>query len=42
VKPFQTCDNLVLLAEQAGLGIAVLAQIDVRGVPIEKACYPYG
>ena len=42
VKPFQTCDNHILLAEQAGLGIADLAQIDVRGVPIEKARYPYG
>ena len=42
VKPFQTCDNHVLLAEQAGLGIADLAQIDVRGMPIEKARYPYG
>ena len=42
VKPFQSCDNHVLLAEQAGLGIADLAQIDVRGMPIEKARYPYG
>ena len=42
VKPFQTCDNHILLAEQAGLGIADLAQIDVRGMPIEKARYPYG
>jgi uncharacterized protein (DUF362 family) len=42
VKPFQTCDNHVLLAEQAGLGIADLAQIEVRGMPIEKARYPYG
>ena len=42
VKPFQTCDNQVLLAEQAGLGIADLAQIEVRGMPIEKARYPYG
>ena len=37
VKPFQNCDNHLLLAEQAGLGIADLAQIDVRGMPIEKA-----
>jgi uncharacterized protein (DUF362 family) len=42
VKPFQTCDNHLLLAEQAGLGIADLAQIDVRGIPIEKARYSYG
>jgi uncharacterized protein (DUF362 family) len=42
VKPFQDCDNHLLLAEQAGLGTADLAQIDVRGMPIEKARYPYG
>ena len=42
VKPFQDCDNHLLLAEQAGLGIAELARIDLRGVPIEKARYPYG
>jgi hypothetical protein len=42
VKPFQDCDNHLLLAEQAGLGIADLAQIDLRGLPIEKARYPYG
>jgi uncharacterized protein (DUF362 family) len=42
IKPFQDCDNHLLLAEQAGLGIADLAQIDVRGMPIEKARYPYG
>jgi uncharacterized protein (DUF362 family) len=42
VKPFQDCDNHLLLAEQAGLGIAELAQIDLRGLPIERAQYPYG
>jgi uncharacterized protein (DUF362 family) len=42
VKPFQDCDNHLLLAEQAGLGTADLAQIDLRGMPIEKARYPYG
>ena len=42
VKPFQDCDNHLLLAEQAGLGTADLAQIDLRGTPIEKARYPYG
>ena len=42
VKPFQDCDNQLLLAEQAGLGIADLARIDVRGLPLEKARYPYG
>jgi uncharacterized protein (DUF362 family) len=42
VKPFHFCDNHLLLAEQAGIGIADLAQIDVRGLPIDKARYPYG
>ena len=42
VKPFQDCDNHLVLAEQAGLGIADLAQIDVRGLPIQKVQYPYG
>jgi hypothetical protein len=42
VKPFQDCDNHLLLAEQAGLGTADLAQIDLRGMPIAKARYPYG
>jgi uncharacterized protein (DUF362 family) len=42
VKPFQDCDNHLLLAEQAGLGTGDLAQIDLRGMPIEKARYPYG
>ncbi len=42
VKPFHFCDNHLLMAEQAGLGIAELSRIDVRGLPIEKAQYPYG
>ena len=41
VKPFQFCDNQLLLAEQAGVGTADLAQIDLRGLPIEKVRYPY-
>ncbi len=41
-KPFHFCDNHLLLAEQAGLGTADLAQIDVRGLAIEKVRYPYG
>jgi len=40
-KPFQTCDNHLLLAEQAGVGTADLAQIDLRGLTIAKARYPY-
>jgi len=41
VKPFHFCDNHLLLAEEAGVGTADLAQIDVRGIAIEKARYPY-
>jgi len=41
-KPFDFCDNHLLLAEQAGLGTADLSQIDLRGLSIEKARYPYG
>jgi uncharacterized protein (DUF362 family) len=40
-KPFAFCDNHLLMAEQAGLGTADLSKIDVRGVSIEKARYPY-
>lgn len=40
-KPFTNCDNHLLLAEQAGLGPADLSQIDVRGLTIEQAQYPY-
>jgi uncharacterized protein (DUF362 family) len=41
-KPFHFCDNHLLMAEQAGLGTADLAQIEVRGMGVEKARYPYG
>lgn len=40
-KPFDFCENHLLLAEQAGLGTADLSQIDVRGLPIAKVRYPY-
>jgi uncharacterized protein (DUF362 family) len=39
--PFDHGDNFLLLAEQAGLGSADISQIDVRGLSIEKARYPY-
>ena len=39
--PFDYGDNFLLLAEQAGLGSADLAQIDVRGLSVQKARYPY-
>jgi len=37
----QHCDNHILLAEQAGVGTADLAKIDLRGLTIEQARYPY-
>jgi uncharacterized protein (DUF362 family) len=42
VKPFDFCDNHLLLAERAGLGSADLSKIDVRGMSIARARYPYG
>jgi uncharacterized protein (DUF362 family) len=40
-RPFEYCDNHLLLAEQAGLGSADLDRIDVRGMTIQSARYPY-
>jgi uncharacterized protein (DUF362 family) len=40
-KPFHFCDNHLLLAEQAGIGTAELAKIDIRGLSLEKARYSY-
>lgn len=39
--PFRHGDNHILLAEQSGLGTADLTQIDVRGMTIAEALYPY-
>jgi uncharacterized protein (DUF362 family) len=41
VAPFADCDNHLLLAEQLGVGTADLGRIDVRGLTIDKARYPY-
>jgi hypothetical protein len=38
---FQYADNMMLLAEAAGLGSADLNKIDVRGVPIQQAMFDY-
>ena len=38
---FQYADNMMVLAEAAGLGSADLNQIDVRGVPIKQAMFDY-
>jgi hypothetical protein len=40
-KPFDMCDNHLLLAEQAGVGTADLSKIDVRGLSIQKVRYSY-
>jgi uncharacterized protein (DUF362 family) len=40
-KPFDFCDNHLLLAEQAGVGSAELAKIEVLGLGIDQARYPY-
>jgi uncharacterized protein (DUF362 family) len=42
IKPFGECDNHLLLADEAGTGTADLSKIDVRGLSIQKALYPYG
>lgn len=39
--PFQTSDNHLLLAEQAGVGTADLSKIEVLGLSIGQARYPY-
>lgn len=39
--PFQTCDNHLLLAEQAGVGTADLSKIEVLGMSIAQAMYPF-
>jgi uncharacterized protein (DUF362 family) len=41
VAPFTTCDNTMLLAEQKGIGSADLARIDVRGIPLHEARFPF-
>jgi uncharacterized protein (DUF362 family) len=39
--PFTGCDNTLLLAEALGVGSADLKRIDVRGVTIEQARFPF-
>ncbi|MDE3195180.1 MAG: DUF362 domain-containing protein [Acidobacteriota bacterium] len=40
-KPFETCDNTLLLAESLGAGSADLKRIEVVGTPLAKAVYRY-
>lgn len=39
--PFEHCDNTILLAEALGVGTADLNRIEVAGVPIAKARFPF-
>ncbi len=38
---FKFCENTLLLAEKNGVGTADLAQIEMLGLPLDKARYPY-
>jgi len=40
--PFERCDNMLLLAEQLGVGSADLRSIEVRGGRIEELAYRFG
>jgi uncharacterized protein (DUF362 family) len=40
-KPFETCDNTLLLAEALGVGSADLSRIEVRGTPIAQVRYQF-
>ncbi len=40
-EPFAYCENHLLLAEQAGLGTADLTAIELLGLPLAQAIYPY-
>jgi len=41
MAPFQTCDNMLLLAERHGIGTTDLKRIEVVGAPIAQALYRY-
>jgi len=40
-KPFEDCDNTLLLAEARGVGTADLKNIEVRGLSIREALFPF-
>jgi uncharacterized protein (DUF362 family) len=40
-KPFENCDNMLLLAEERGVGSADLSRIEQRGVPAAKVRYNF-
>jgi hypothetical protein len=39
--PFSNCDNMLLLAEALGAGSADLKRIEVRGLSIAEARFPF-
>ncbi len=41
-RPFERCDNMLLLAEQLGAGSADLRRIEVRGGRLEDLAYRFG
>lgn len=41
-KPFRDCDNTLLLAEALGVGSADIKNLDLRGLPLAEAIYPFG
>lgn len=40
--PFRECDNIMKLAEELALGATDLDRIEVRGLPLNQARYPFG
>jgi hypothetical protein len=40
--PFVNCDNPLLLAEARGVGTTDLKNIEVRGLSIREARFPFG
>jgi uncharacterized protein (DUF362 family) len=39
--PFRTCDNILRLAEDAGIGTRDLRRIDIRGLPLRDAVFDF-
>jgi uncharacterized protein (DUF362 family) len=39
--PFANCDNTLLLAEARGIGTADMSRIEVRGLPVTEARFPF-
>jgi len=39
--PFTSCDNHLSLAQSANVGTADLSQIQVSGLSVQQALYPY-